>query len=161
MTATIPETFTFSRLSQVDPDLITAHMRDPRLAVHMPLMPASWSDAQTAGFIQAKEACWGRDGLGHWAFLHQGRYVGWGGFQREGGEWDFGLVLCPEHFGLGLPIARKALDFAHTDPRIPFVTFLLPPSRRHLGALRRLGARPMGEVDHAGHRFLKFRLDTA
>ncbi|WP_432676105.1 hypothetical protein [Nioella aestuarii] len=40
------------------------------------------------------------------------------------------------------------------------MTFLLPPSRQHLGALRRLGAREVGFVDHAGQTFRKFRLET-
>ena len=137
-----------------------AHMSDPRVAAHMPLLDAPWSAQTQAAFIAAKEACWARDGLGHWAILYDDSYVGWGGFQKEGPDWDFGLVLKPESFGLGLRIARKALARARSDPRIPYVTFLLPPSRKHLGALRRIGARPLGEVTHDGTRFRKFRLDT-
>lgn len=136
-------------------------MRDPRVAEHMPLLRDAWTAARTAAFIAAKEVCWQRDGLGHWAILHMGDYVGWGGFQLEGTEWDFGLVLRPDAFGLGLPITRKAIAFARSEPRIPFATFLLPPSRRHLRALDRLGACPLGKVDHAGQMFFKFRLDTA
>ena len=94
----------------------------------------------------AKEACWQRDGLGHWAILCNGAYAGWGGFQREGDEWDFGLVLKPGSFGLGVPITVKALAFARDDDRIPFVTFLLPPSRKHLRWLDRLGAVFIGDV---------------
>ena len=143
------------------PEEIAAHMADPRMAAHMPLLTGTWDAARAAEFVAAKEACWARDGLGHWAILHGGAYAGWGGFQREGAEWDFGLVLRPDAFGLGLRAARQALDFARADPRIPFVTFLLPPTRRHLGALARLGARPLGEIDYAGARFRKFRLETA
>ena len=51
--------------------------------------------------VAAKEACWRRDGLGHWAILANGAYAGWGGFQKEGEDWDFGLVLSPGFFGLG------------------------------------------------------------
>ena len=136
-------------------------MSDPRVAEHMPLLTMAWDRDVAAGFIARKEACWASDGLGHWAFLAGGRYVGWGGFQKEGEEWDFGLVLRPDAFGLGLPIARKAVAFAVADPRIPFVTFLLPPTRTKLGALERLGAEQVGEVAYDGERFLKFRLDTA
>ena len=46
------------------------------------------------------------------------------------------------------------------DARIPYVTFLLPPSRRNLGALTRLGARFVGEVTYDGARFRKYRLET-
>ncbi|MEM8572855.1 MAG: hypothetical protein AAGG56_18445, partial [Pseudomonadota bacterium] len=66
----------------------------------------------------------------------------------------------PEAFGLGRRIARKAIEFAIADDRIPFVTFLLPPSRKNLGALRRLGARQIDEVKYDGEPFLKFRLET-
>lgn len=151
----------FARLSDIAPAEIAAHMSDPRVAEHMPLLTFPWDARVAEGFIARKEACWARDGLGHWAFLSDGRYVGWGGFQKEGEEWDFGLVLKPDAFGLGARISRKAIDFAKSDDRIPFVTFLLPPSRKNLRALDRLGARQIGEIDYDGARFLKFRLDTA
>ena len=46
------------------------------------------------------------------------------------------------------------------DQRIPFVTFLLPPSRKNLGAIKRLGAQPVGDVEYDGAKFLKYRLET-
>lgn len=150
----------FVRLTEVPLEDIQVHMCDPRLALHMPLLTGTWDLQRIREFVAAKEATWARDGLGHWAFLADGGYVGWGGFQKEGDEWDFGLVLTPGAFGLGMPIARKALELARADPRIPFVTFLLPPSRRHLGALSRLGAQEETPVEHAGKPFRKFRLNT-
>ncbi|WP_319826277.1 GNAT family N-acetyltransferase [Thalassovita sp.] len=152
---------TFARLPQVDPARILAHMSDPRLADHLPLLTPGWTLDTVAAFVAAKESCWQRDGLGHWAILHGGDYAGWGGFQKEGTDWDYGLVLRPDCFGLGLAITRQALDFARSDPRIPSVTFLLPPSRRHLGALARMGAHAEGMVEHSGQTFRKFRLPTA
>lgn len=151
----------FARLPEIDLDAIEAHMSDPRIAAHLPLLKGRWDRPACEAFVEAKEACWRRDGLGHWAILADGVYAGWGGFQKEGEEWDFGLVLRPECFGLGARIARQAIAFARADARILHVTFLLLPSRRHLGALRRLGARFVGEVDYEGSGFLKFRLDTA
>lgn len=150
---------TFTRLGEIDLGEITAHMSDPRVAEHMPLLIGRWDAAASRAFVGAKEARWRQDGLGHWAILCDGAYVGWGGFQKEGDEWDYGLVLKPDRFGLGARITRKALEFARSDERIPFVTFLLPPSRKKLGALERIGARFVGEVDHAGETFLKYRLD--
>ena len=151
---------TFVRLPAIAPEDIVAHMSDPRVAEHMPLLTSGWDAASVRKFVAAKEACWQRDGLGHWAILSDGEYVGWGGFQKEGAEWDYGLVLKPEAFGLGARISRKAIRFARADARIPFITFLLPPSRRNLGALDRLGAAFSGEVDYDGATFLKYRLDT-
>lgn len=161
MTTRPARRISFTRLTAIPEDEIDAHMSDPRVARHMPLLTFAWDRAATRALVATKEACWRRDGLGHWAILCDGRYAGWGGFQKEGAEWDFGLVLRPDAFGLGAAIAREALAFARADGRIPHVTFLLPPSRRNLGALARLGARFVGEVDHAGERFRKFRLETA
>lgn len=150
----------FARLPEIDPAEIAAHMSDPRVAEHMPLLTFAWDAAAVATFVAQKEECWARDGLGHWAILCDDRYVGWGGFQKEGEEWDYGLVLRPDAFGLGVRISRKALAFANADPRIPFVTFLLPPSRRNLSALKRLGAVCIGEIEYDGATFLKFKLET-
>jgi RimJ/RimL family protein N-acetyltransferase len=159
MTGAVPA-LRFARLTELRLEDLVAHMSDPRLHAHMPLLAGAWGEAEALAFVAAKEACWARDGLGHWAIFADGRYVGWGGFQKEGEEWDFGLVLRPQDFGLGQRITRAALDFARADPRIPFVTFLLPPSRRNLGALHRIGAQSAGWQDHSGARFLKFRLNT-
>lgn len=149
------------RFTDVQPEEILTHMSDPRVAEHMPLLNVRWDLQTVARFIYTKEDYWRRDGLGHWAILFDGNYVGWGGFQKEGDEWDYGLVLRPLCFGLGPRITSKALAIAKADERIPFVTFLLPPSRKNLGALVRLGAKFVSEVEHDGARFLKFRLETS
>jgi len=126
----------------------------------MPLLTFAWDSDAVAKFVAAKEECWRRDGLGHWAIFCNGRYVGWGGFQKEGDEWDFGLVLKPDSFGLGIFISKMAIDFAKRDERIPFVTFLLPSSRKNLSALERIGAKFVGEIEFHGAKFRKFRLET-
>ncbi|WP_299596325.1 GNAT family N-acetyltransferase [uncultured Tateyamaria sp.] len=160
MEANLTHDITFARLSEVEPTEIAAHMSDSRMAEHMPLLSVKWDAEIAAKFVAKKEQCWVRDGLGHWAFLSDDQYVGWGGFQKEGDEWDFGLVLRPDAFGLGACISRKAIEFAMADDRIPYVTFLLPPSRKKLGALKRLGAKHVGEIDYDGAIFLKYRLET-
>ena len=152
---------TFARLPDISLDELVAHMTDPRVAEHMPLLKTEWDRQHAARFVAAKEEFWRRDGLGHWAILCDGAYVGWGGFQKEGDDWDFGLVLKPGRFGLGMRIARQAIAFARADERIPYVTFLLPPSRTRLGGLARLGARFVDEVEYDGVPFLKYRLETA
>jgi hypothetical protein len=151
----------FVRLSEVPLASLVAHMNDPRTGEHMPLLTATWTIEDAAAFVAAKEACWQRDGLGHWAILERGRYVGWGGFQKEGEEWDFGLVLVPDAFGLGARVTRKALAFARGDSRIQYVTFLLPLSRKSVGALCRLGAKELSEINYEGEIFRKYRLDTS
>ncbi len=151
---------TFTRLPEIDPAEIMAHMSDPRVGQHMPLLTFTWDESAVSNFVTAKEECWRRDGLGHWAILQNNRYIGWGGFQKEGDDWDFGLVLKPDAFGVGLRVSKKAIAFAIADARIPYVTFLLPPSRKNLGVFGRLGARFLGEIDYDGARFLKYQLQT-
>ncbi|SPF78032.1 GNAT family N-acetyltransferase [Pseudoprimorskyibacter insulae] len=147
----------FARLTEISPDLIVDHMSDPRVAEHMPLLQGQFTHAAARAFVGAKEKRWQQDGLGHWAFLHNGDYVGWGGFQKEGDEWDYGLVLRPDAFGLGQRITRQAFAFARAK-RLTQVTFLLPPTRRSLGALQRLGAEFVGESIYSGKVFRKYRL---
>ena len=159
MTGAVPA-LRFARLTEVPLGDLVAHMSDPRLREHMPLLTGAWGEAEARAFVAAKEACWARDGLGHWAFFVGRRYVGWGGFQKEGQDWDFGLVLKPDRFGLGMRIARRAIDVAVADPRIPAVTFLLPLSRTRLRGLDRLGARFVEEVIYDGVPFRKYHLDT-
>ncbi len=160
MAATPERDIAFVRLKEISPDEIIAHMSDPRVAEHMPLLTFKWDEQAVANFVETKEAGWRRDGLGHWAILCDGAYVGWGGFEKDGDGWDFGLVLKPENFGLGARISKKAIEFAKADERIAFVTFLLPPSRKNLGALVRLGAEFIEEVEHDGAQFRKYCLDT-
>ncbi|MET1411832.1 GNAT family N-acetyltransferase [Roseibium sp. HPY-6] len=150
----------FARLPSISLQDIVAHMNDPRVSEHMPLLVSKWTLEEARSFVAAKEDTWRRDGLGHWAILSDGAYVGWGGFQKEGHDWDFGLVLKPDSFGLGLRITRKAIAFATTDPRIDFVTFLLPPSRKNIGALVRGGAEFVENTEYNGEVFKKFRLET-
>ncbi len=151
----------FVRLTEISSNEILAHMSDKRLVEHMPLLNFTWDERRVEAFIAAKEAFWQRDGLGHWAIFSDDTYVGWGGFQKENGEWDFGLVLKPDCFGLGPRITRMAISFARTDERIPCVTFLLPRSRRHLRFLDRLGAKFVAEVKCEGVAFHKYRIETA
>lgn len=150
----------FASLGDIAPETVIAHMSDARMSVHMPLLDGPWGQDDYHRFMAAKDAYWQRDGLGHWAILVDESYVGWGGFQKEGDDWDFGLVLRPDCFGLGLAITRKVLNVACNDPRIEYVTFLLPPTRKHLRGLLRLGACFVGKVSHDGEVFLKYRLDT-
>jgi len=136
-------------------------MNDPRIAAHLPLLTHHWSVADARAFQAAKQQRWIEDGLGHWA-IHEGdRYVGWGGFEKDGEAWDFGLVLTPEAFGLGRAVFLKALEFARHDERIEVISFLLAPSRRSLSALTRYGAVYVKEDDHAGQRFLRYELSLA
>jgi RimJ/RimL family protein N-acetyltransferase len=150
----------FVRLSEVSLQDIVLHMNDPRVAEHMPLLTFEWTPKEAQKFVTTKEKTWQQDGLGHWAILSNEAYVGWGGFQKEGEDWDFGLVLKPDNFGLGMRVSRAAIEFAKADPRIESITFLLPLSRKKLGALSRGGAQFVGNIEYGGEVFKKYRLET-
>lgn len=149
----------FLRLSEIPAAQILDHMTDDRVARHLPLMRARWDIETVRAFVAAKEECWRRDGLGHWAIVIDGRYAGWGGFQLEGDDWDFGLVLHPRAFGYGVAIARKAIEFARRHESIAKVSFLLPLSRRNAFLLARFGAERAGEVVIGGQHFRRYLLD--
>ena len=59
----------FVPLGDIAPDVVISHMSDPRMGVHMPLLTGAWGDDDYVRFRAAKDACWQRDGLGHWALV--------------------------------------------------------------------------------------------
>lgn len=145
----------FVRLSKIDPQVLLDHMSDRRIARHLPLLGTGWDIERITAFVQVKEQCWERDGLGHWAILADQVYAGWGGFQKEGDDWDFGLVLRSEFFSLGQRIFDEAVTWLSAHRDIGDVTFLLPQSRSRR-VPERLGASLCGETTYAGIAFTKW-----
>ena len=131
-------------------------LTDPEVHRHMPLAGDGWTEASAAEWAAGKDAHWAENGYGPWALKVGGAFAGWGGFQKEGDDADFGLVLLPEYWGHGMAIGAELLRRGW-EMGLESVTFLLPPSRRMKG-LGRLGFVPDGEVDYDGHRFLRFRM---
>ena len=152
--------FDFLSIADVPRDLLLAQMNDARVAEHLPLLQGRFDEAALDRFLDIKAARWTQDGLGHWAFWRNGVFLGWGGFEKEGDVWDFGLVLTAEAFGQGMAITRQALTYARTAPQIETVQFLLAPSRRSVRALVRMGAQEVGEVSYGGQTFRQFLLDV-
>jgi RimJ/RimL family protein N-acetyltransferase len=72
-------------------------------------------------------------------------------------------VLHPRFWGLGRRIYDEIVRRAFSELGLESVTVLLPPGRGS-GAARamlRLGFTPDGELDLAGHRFLRYRLRSS
>ncbi len=149
--------FEFGDLQAVPREVLATQMADERVAEHLPLLDGAFD---VEAFLRVKAQLWAQDGLGHWAIWQGDVFLGWGGFEKEGDVWDFGLVLTPEAFGQGLAITRQALEFAREDARIETVQFLLAPTRRSVKALVRMGAEEVGEVRYGGQTFRRFLLDT-
>ncbi|MCM8556964.1 GNAT family N-acetyltransferase [Sphingomicrobium sediminis] len=153
-----PSAIRFERLESVEREVILAHMLDPRIAKHLPLLDErEWDLGKVDWFVGMKAAHWEKHGFGHWAIFIEDEYAGWGGFEKDGDGWDFGLVLHPDHFRSGARIAAQAFAWAREHTQIERVTALLPLSRSER-ALQRHGARPIGEVEAHGLTFRKWEV---
>ncbi|GLQ55961.1 GNAT family N-acetyltransferase [Devosia nitrariae] len=147
----------YLRLSDIPVAAVLALVNDPAVTRHMPLSGAM-DEAMCRAWVAGKDAQWVDNGYGPWAFEIDGEFAGWGGFQKEGEDADLGLVLLPRFWGVGVRLARLLIDKGFAELGLPSIIALLPPSRRHLRALERLGFVPDGSIDYSGRTFLRFRL---
>lgn len=85
--------------------------------------------------------------------------MGWGGLQPENGEADLRLVLHPNHWGKGKAIFDKILEKAFGEMGFETVTILLPPTRKRIKGLYRLGFKKDGELEISGEQFIRYRLE--
>lgn len=131
-------------------------LNHPDVIRHMPLATGDWTEQSVADWAKGKDVQWLTNGYGPWAMRIDGRFAGWGGFQKEGDEADFALVLLPAYWGQGAMIFRHVMSRRH-ELGIGPVSILLPPSRPRLKGLTRLGFEFVGELAYEGQRFLKFQ----
>jgi RimJ/RimL family protein N-acetyltransferase len=148
----------FKRLTEVDKFVIIELMNHPLVRRHMPLARGNFSESDCDAFVAAKEQLWAEHGYGPWAFVVDGQFVGWGGIQPEDGEADLGLVLHPNHWGLGQALYDEIIDRAFGEMGFETVVVLFPPSRTRIKGLLRLGFKQDGELELDGERFIRYRL---
>jgi hypothetical protein len=147
----------YGKLSDIPVEHMLALVNHPGIVAHMPF--ASPMDEVTCrNWAAAKDAQWQENGYGPWAIHVDGRFVGWGGFQREGDDVDLALVLLPEQWGVGPGIVRDLIGLAWSRFGFASIMCLLPPSRTRLKPLARLGFVADGSVDWDGQTFLRFRM---
>jgi len=149
-----------TRLSEIAPELIMELMNDPVVRRHLPLARGNFGSADCTQFVASKEKMWTEHGYGPWAVLIDGHFAGWGGLQPEGRDTDVGLVLHPRHWGTGQSLYKGFIRYAFEDLGRDSVITLLPPSRRHVGGVMRLGFRRDGDLVLSGVRFLRYRLTS-
>ena len=137
----------FKRLTEVDSSEIIELMNNPLVRRHMPLATSCFGESDCEEFIAP------------WAFVVDGQFVGWGGLQRENGEADLGLVLHPDHWGLGKTLYSEIIRRAFGEMGFEAVTVLLPPTRKNIKGLLRLGFRKNGQLEVADKTFLRYRLE--
>ena len=148
----------FKRLSDVNKADLIDLMNDPLVRRQMPLTNDNFSEADCDGFVAAKERLWVEHGYGPWAFVVDGRFVGWGGLQPEHGDVDLAMVLHPRAWGMGKRIYEEIIRRAFGEMGFESVTILFPPSRIRIKGILRLGFQPDGEVEIGGERFIRYRL---
>ncbi|MEZ4379545.1 MAG: GNAT family protein [Gemmatimonadales bacterium] len=146
------------RLTHVDPADLIALMNDSRVRRHLALARGAFGPAECADFVAGKERLWVEHGFGPWAFRVDGVFAGWGGLQPEGADMDLGLVLRPEFWGLGRPLAAHFVALAFGELAAASVVVLLPPSRVRVSGIARLGFRRDGDLKLGGVCFHRYRL---
>lgn len=148
----------FKRLTEVKKSEIIELMNNPLVRRQMPLIRDSFGENDCDEFVAAKERLWLEYGYGPWAFFIDGQFVGWGGLQAENGEADLGLVLHPNHWGIGKAIYKKIIGRAFGEMGFEAVTVLLPTTRTRVKGLLRLGFEEDGELTVGDERFIRYRL---
>ena len=148
----------FKRLSEISCTEIIALNTHPLVRRQMPLSTENISEAECLEWVEGKEQQWERYGYGPWAFLIEGKFAGWGGLQYEDGDADLGLVLHPDYWGMGKSIYNEIIKRAFGEMGLESVTILLPPSRKRVKGVLRLGFELDGEVEFSGERFIRYRL---
>ena len=148
----------FRRLSEIDRSAIVALNTNPLVRRQMPLSEDGFDDEKCKAWVEGKERQWEVHGYGPWAFLIDGEFAGWGGLQYEQGDADLGLVLHPDHWGMGRTIYEEIIRRAFEEMGLESVIILLPPSRKRIKGIFRLGFQSDGEVELGGERFLRFRI---
>ena len=151
------ERIDFVRLTEVPVDSVVRLLNEPRNARHMPLATRMTTEA-VAAWVEAKDAQWSTHGYGPWAVLVDGRFAGWGGFQREDNGADFALVLAPDYWGHGRAISRAALDRGFDALGLVSVIIALPYTRSPDRALQRFGFLADGNVVYGDASFRQYRL---
>ena len=146
------------RLSEIDRSEYIALNTHPLVMKQMPLSSSDFDDEACKEWIAGKEKMWEEHGYGPWAFVIDGNFAGWGGFQPEEGDADLGLVLHPDYWGYGKIIYKEVIHRAFGEMGFESVTILFPLTRTRIKWILRLGFQPDGEVEIEGERFIRYRL---
>ena len=153
-------TLLFKPMSQIPvPDWLEL-LNHPLVKRHMPLATEDFTASSCRSWIEGKERLWQTLGYGPQAILHQGEFIGWGGFQPDGEDIDLGLVLHPKHWGLGIAIFKTFLRQGFETHHFHSIVIALPESRTRTRALTRIGFQQDGDVHAGGVLFHRWRLEN-
>lgn len=120
--------YSFHPLSEVSPADWLELLNNHDVHRHMPLAGDAWTADKAAEWTAGKDGQWHENGYGPWAIRVDGAFAGWGGFQREDADADFGLVLLPAFWGHGKALYDALLAKGFGELGFESVTILLPPA---------------------------------
>ena len=146
-------------LNEIEEEKLLNLMNHEMVGKLMPLLKNGFSKENCKKLLDAKKELWEKYGFGPWAFIINGEFAGWGGLQPENGEADFALVLHPDFWGWGFKIFNKIKNIAFEEMNIDSITILFPPSRTNSKAVTHFGFINDGELDIAGEKFIRLRLN--
>ena len=152
------ESIKFTSLFKVDKAKLIELMNCPQVGEHLPLLNGEFTDADCESFLNSKKLIWDEYGYGPFAIKINDKFAGWGGFQPEGSDVDFALILHPDFRGWGLKVFKKFQTIAFEEMNLKSITALLPPSRLNSKAISRLGFLYDSNVILDGKDFIKYRL---
>ncbi|NNM60233.1 MAG: GNAT family N-acetyltransferase [Legionellales bacterium] len=105
-----------------------------------------------------KEAIWTELGFGPWAYVTEDQFIGWGGIQPDGDDFELALVLNPTYWGYGKVIYDDLIRFAFEELKLSSLVIYFPPSRTRIQAILKAGFVKEGEAEFSGCRFIRYRL---
>ncbi|HAT3977608.1 TPA: GNAT family N-acetyltransferase [Legionella pneumophila] len=147
-------------LQSVDKNLIIQLLNDPLVKRHMPLSVDNFDEKHYTNFIQAKESIWENFGFGPWAYFIDDKFVGWGGIQPDGDDFELALVLSPKYWGYGRHLYNNLIEEAFSQLHLNSITILFPPSRTRIKWIFKIGFIEEGRVVINGKIFTRFRLNN-
>ncbi|MCM8526989.1 MAG: GNAT family N-acetyltransferase [Lentisphaeraceae bacterium] len=147
-----------SRLFNVDKTKLIELMNTPQVGVHLPLLSGEFTEYDCNRFLKSKKKIWDKYGYGPHAITINNEFAGWGGFQPEGKDVDFALILHPDFWGWGLKIFKKFRTIAFEEMGLKSISVLLPPSRLNAKAISKLGFQFESKVILDEENFIKYKL---
>ena len=135
-------------------------MNNPRVLKHVPLASNCFGEKEYAQFIESKENIWKENGYGPWAFIINQKFIGWGGLQPIDNDIEIALILNPNYWGIGKIIFNKIIKSAFEGLKLNSIIILLPPTRKHIRGLLKLGFEKDGKLEINNKLFFRYRLSA-
>ena len=148
----------FIRLTQVNKKDIIELMNNPKVVKHMPLASSKFDDKAYKKFIEEKETIWKKYGFGPFGFIIDKNFIGWGGLQPEQNDIEIAMVLNPNYWGYGRKIYERIINSAFHELKLKSIIILLPPSRKHIKGILKLGFKREALLKIDDVLFYRYRL---